>query len=67
MNNQITYDFHAYNPDDTCQEVSFTENLEEMNLSKFHAFCKIFAHACGYTTPSIEEIFGRTRFEDFLD
>ena len=50
MSKQITYDFHAYNPDDTSQEVSFTENLDVMNLSRFHAFCKVFAHACGYTT-----------------
>ena len=67
MNEQITYDFHAYNPDDTDQEVSFTENLDVMNLPRFHAFCKTFAHACGYTTESIEEIFGRTRFEDFIN
>ena len=67
MSEQITYDFHVYNPDDTSQEVNFTENLDVMNLSRFHAFCKTFAHACGYTTESIEEIFGRTRFEDFID
>jgi hypothetical protein len=67
MSKQITYDFHAYNPDDTSQEVSFTENLTAMNLSKFHAFCKTFAHACGYSTKGIEEVFGKTRFEDFID
>jgi len=67
MSEQITYDFHVYNPDDTSQEVSFTENLDTMNLSKLHALCKVFAHACGYTTESIERIFGKTRFEDFID
>jgi len=67
MNQQITYEFHAYEPNDITTEVNFTENLNVMNIFRFHAFCKVFAHACGYTTESIEEIFGRTQFENFID
>lgn len=60
MKNEIRIDFSQWEPDESCVELSFVENDDNMDIFRFHDYCKRFAAAVGYTNSSIEKVFGET-------
>lgn len=62
----VTYEFREYNPNGFNVDLEFTESYETMNCARFHDFCKRFAIAVGYMPSTVENIFGETRYEQFL-
>lgn len=58
---KITYDFHEYRDDGTLVELEFVEDDDIMDCNRFHDFCKRFAIAIGYSSNTVERVFGETK------
>ena len=66
MENNVRFEFRAYEPDGEETVLEFEKDYDKVNAYNFHDFCKRFAYAYGFMTETVEKVFGPTNYEEML-